>query len=180
MTAITPAIPAQSYPDRWLAVLRIVVGLYFAKALVTKVTVTLLGGFLPVPAATDRWITMMPQLLTKYASENPLGWFKGFLENSVIPHGVLYAHLTAVGEACVGIGLTLGLLTGPSALVGLVLVINYGLATQWMSPAQQGFHFLLVTLMLAFIGARAGQTWGVDGWIARRYPGTILTRRPWS
>ena len=180
MTVMNDARLAPSHPDRWLAVLRIVVGLYFAKALVTKITVTLLGGFLPVPAATERWIALMPQLLTKYASENPIGWFKAFLENLVIPHSVLYAHLTAVGEACVGIGLTLGLLTGPSALVGLVLAINYGLATQWMSPAQQGFHLVLITLMIAFFGARVGRTWGLDGRIARKYPGTFLTRRPWA
>ena len=39
---------------------------------------------------------------------------------------------------------------------------NYGLATQWMSPGQQGFHIVLFALMLAFFFARAGRTWGLD------------------
>ena len=64
-----------------------------------------------------------------------------------------------------GIGLILGLLTGLSALVGLALCLNYGLATQWMSFGQQGFHVLLVTSMLIFLFARAGRAWGIDGWI---------------
>ena len=43
---------------------------------------------------------------------------------------------------------------------------NYGLATQWMSPGQQGFHFVLFVLMLAFFFSRAGRIWGLDGRIA--------------
>ena len=65
-------------------------------------------------------------------------------------------------------------------MVGLILVINYGLATQWMSPGQQGFHLVLFFLMVAFFFARAGRTWGLDGWLARRRPSSLLTRRPIS
>jgi len=42
------------------------------------------------------------------------------------------------------------------------------LATQWMSPEQRGFHLVLGAAMLAFLLARAGQTWGLDGWIGER------------
>ncbi len=48
--------PAMRAPERWLAVLRIAVGLWFAKAIVTKLAITLAWGFLPVPTASDRWI----------------------------------------------------------------------------------------------------------------------------
>ena len=37
---------ASSHAARWLAVVRIAVGLYFAKAVVTKMTIVLAGGFL--------------------------------------------------------------------------------------------------------------------------------------
>jgi uncharacterized membrane protein YphA (DoxX/SURF4 family) len=80
----------------------------------------------------------------------------------------------------VGLGLTLGLLTGVASLVGLFLVTNYGLATQWMSPGQQGFHLVLFFLMLAFFFARAGRTWGLDAWLARAKPHSWLSRRPFS
>jgi hypothetical protein len=34
--------------------------------------------------------------------------------------------------------------------------------------------------MVTFFFARAGRTWGLDGWLARRKPGSLLTRRPIS
>jgi uncharacterized membrane protein YphA (DoxX/SURF4 family) len=167
-------------PADWMAVLRIVVGLYFVKSLVTKMSLIMLGGVLPIPAVSERWLTVMPKIVAKQASENPLVFYKQFLEGTVLPQSNVFAQLTAWGETVVGLGLTLGLLTGLASLVGLVLVINYGLATQWMSPGQQGFHLVLSFLMLAFFFTRAGRTWGLDGWIARRKPRFILTRRPFS
>lgn len=169
-----------SRPAQWLALLRIVVGLYFVKSLVTKMGVVTVGGFLPVPVVSERWLTVMPKIVARQASENPIGFYKQFLEQTVLPNSNLFAQLTAWGETVTGLGLTLGLLTGLASLTGLVLVLNYGLATQWMSPGQQGFHLVLFFLMLAFFFARAGRTWGLDGWIARRKPGSLLTRRPFS
>jgi uncharacterized membrane protein YphA (DoxX/SURF4 family) len=167
-------------PAEWLAVLRIVVGLYFVKSLITKMSVVTLGGVLPIPVVSERWLTVMPKIVTKQASENPLAFYKHFLENTVLPHGATFAQLTAWGETAVGIGLTLGLLTGLASLVGLVLVTNYGLATQWMSPGQQGFHLVLFFLMVAFFFARVGRRWGIDAWLARRNPRSLLARRPLS
>jgi uncharacterized membrane protein YphA (DoxX/SURF4 family) len=171
---------AMSHPAEWLAVLRIVVGLYFVKSLVTKMSVVLIGGFLPLPMVSERWFTVMPKIVARQASENPLPFYKQFLEGTVLPNSNVFAQLTAWGETAVGLGLTLGLLTGLASLVGLILVLNYGLATQWMSPGQQGFHLVLFFLMLAFFFARAGRTWGLDRWIARRRPGFFLARRPFS
>ncbi|HLQ22348.1 MAG TPA: TQO small subunit DoxD [Gemmatimonadales bacterium] len=169
-----------SHAADWLAVLRIAVGLYFAKAVITKLTVVLAGGVLPVPAVSDRWLATMPKIVEKQAVGNPIGFYKDFLEQTVLTHSSLFAHLTAWGETVAGLGLTLGLFTGLASLVGLSLVINYGLATQWMSSGQQGFHLLLFTLMLAFFFSRAGRRWGLDGVIAERKPGSWLTRRPVS
>ena len=169
-----------SHPAEWLALLRIVVGLYFVKSLVTKMSMVMLGGLLPIPAASERWFTVMPKIVAKQASENPLAFYKHFLEGAVLPNSNLFAQLTAWGETVVGLGLTLGILTGLASLVGLVLVINYGLATQWMSPGQQGFHLLLFFLMLAFFFARAGRTWGIDSWLAQRWPRSLPARRPFS
>jgi uncharacterized membrane protein YphA (DoxX/SURF4 family) len=167
-------------PHRWLALLRIVVGLYFVKSLITKMSFVLIGGFLPIPVVSERWLTVMPKIVARQASDNPIVFYKHFLEGTVLPNSNLFAQLTAWGETVVGLGLTLGLLTGVASLVGLILVLNYGLATQWMSPGQQGFHLVLLFLMLAFFFARAGRTWGLDGWIARRRPGSLLSRRPLS
>jgi len=167
-------------PSRWLALLRVVVGIYFAKALWTKLSVTLAGGVLPVPGASERWIQVMPTIVGKQASENPLGFYKSFLEQTVIPNAPLFAELTAWGEVVVGVGLTLGLCNGVAALVGLCLSLNYGLATFWQSSNQLGFHILLVACMLVFLLARAGRAWGLDGWLAWRFPGAWFTRRPFA
>ena len=163
-------------PDHWLAVLRIVVGVWFLKGVVTKLSVTLALGFLPVPGASARWLHTMPILIAKYADGNPIGFVKTFLEQTVLPHGAVFAQLTAFGEAAVGLGLALGLLTPVAAAVGLWLVLNYGLATQWMGFSQQGFHVVLAACMIAFFFSRAGRTWGLDARVRSRWPGSWLVR----
>lgn len=167
---------ALRFPERWLAVLRVVVGLWFLKALFTKLSVTLAWGFLPVPTASERWIQTMPGLVARYAEDNPVGFFKDFLQHTVIPHGQLFAQLTAFGEVAVGLALTLGCLTTLASALGLWLVLNYGLATQWMTPNQRGFHIVLAALMIAFFATRAGRCWGLDGWLRTRYPRSQLVR----
>ena len=58
-----------------IALLRIVVGLYFAKALVTKLSVVLVGGFVPLPETSARWLATMPHIVARQASANPLPFF---------------------------------------------------------------------------------------------------------
>jgi thiosulfate dehydrogenase (quinone) large subunit len=155
-------------PERWLAVLRIAIGLWFAKALLTKVSVTLLWGFVPVPTASERWMHVMPVLIDKYAEGNPLGWFKDFLQQTVLHHPRVFAQLTALGEAAVGLGLVFGFFTTLAAVAGLFLVLNYFLAVQWQGSAQQGFHYVLAVTLIVILATRAGQWWGVDGWLGAR------------
>ena len=174
------AAVSMSHPDRWLAFLRIVVGLYFAKAVITKLGFVMVGGEIPLPGANARWIDVLPTIVTKQASGDPILFYKHFLENTVLANGELFAHLTALAEAITGVGLTLGLLSGAAALTGLVLVTNYGLATQWMSPGQQGFHIVLVALMIAFFVSRAGRTWGLDARLWSERPKSLFARRPFS
>lgn len=155
------------HPERWLAVLRITVGLWFLKSIATKVSIALAAGFLPVPVASDRWIETMPKLLARYAAENPFPAYKAFLLGTVVPNQA-FAHLTALGEVAVGLSLVLGLFTEVGAVAGALQVIVYGLAVQHMSPGQQGFHVMLFAMMVAFLFARAGRTWGLDALLARR------------
>jgi uncharacterized membrane protein YphA (DoxX/SURF4 family) len=149
-------------PEFWIALLRVVVGAWFIKAVWTKLTVEFLWGVVPYPAVVPRFVAFHPKRVAEFAAGNPVGWYKDFLEHSVLPHSATYAALQAYGEAAVGVGLVLGLFTGLAALVGLFLSLNYGLASQWMSFGQQGFHLLLITSMIIFLGARAGRAWGLD------------------
>lgn len=93
------------HAQRWLAVLRLTVGLWFLKSLFTKVSVGLIAGFIPVPVASDRWIATMPQLIARYAADNPFPAYKAFLLGTVVPNHA-FARLTALGEAAVGISLS--------------------------------------------------------------------------
>ena len=102
--------------DQWLAILRIATGAWFIKAVGTKWL--LLGGILPVPMASQRWIETIPHILEGYVEVNPLAWCRGLLQYAVIPNAEIFAHLTAIGGGFVGIGLTLGLLTRTSAVAG--------------------------------------------------------------
>lgn len=159
-----------------MVLLRVVVGVWFLKAVWTKLTLAFLWGVIPYPAVSPRFLSFHPKRVAEFAASNPVGWYKEFLEVTVLPNAKLFATLQAYGEVCVGIGLVLGLLTGLSALVGLFLSLNYGFATQWMSFGQQGFHLLLITSMVIFLGSRAGRTWGVDWALLRAAPKSRLLR----
>ncbi|HEY7516981.1 MAG TPA: TQO small subunit DoxD [Methylomirabilota bacterium] len=159
------------HPARAMAVLRIVVGAWFVKAVWTKLAWGFALGVIPYPVVAPRFLGFQPKRVAEFAAGNPVGWYKEFLEGTVLPDAATFATLQAYGEAAVGVGLVLGLLTGVSALVGLFLALNFGLATQWMSFGQQGFHLLLTTSMILFLVTRAGRVWGIDGWLLARAPG---------
>ncbi len=157
-------------PEKWIAVLRMVVGAWFFKSILTKLGFVLIAGFLPLPAASGRWLGVMPKLITKYASDNPFPWYKSFLLDTVVPNVHVFASLTALGEVAVGISLLFGLLTPLGGFFGLLQVVFYGLAVQHQSTGQQGFHVMLFAMMLAFLSARAGRRWGVDAVLRDRWP----------
>jgi uncharacterized membrane protein YphA (DoxX/SURF4 family) len=171
-------IPREAYsPSRGLAlaIIRVVVGGWFLKAAVTKVTLDYLW-WLPYPTVTQRFIDFLPKRLAEFASGNPIPWYQQFLTETAIPHATLFAFLEVFGEVGVGLGLTLGVLTSFSALVGLLMSINFYLATHWMSFSQQGFHLVLAGCMLAFLIGRAGRSWGLDALILKRWNSRWLQR----
>lgn len=151
-----------TYPQHCIAFLRLVVGAWFIKAVWTKLVVAYLGGVVPYPAVSPRFLAFHPKRVAEFAADNPVGWYKAFLQETVLPHASLFATLQAYGEVVVGLGLVLGLFTRLTALIGLVLALNFGLATQWMTFGQQGFHLLLISSMIIFLVAGAGRVWGLD------------------
>jgi uncharacterized membrane protein YphA (DoxX/SURF4 family) len=151
-----------------LAIIRVIVGGWFLKAAVTKVTLDYLW-WIPYPTVTQRFLNFLPKRLAEFASDNPILWYQQFLLQTAIPHATLFAFLETFGEVGVGVGLTLGLLTRFSALVGLFMSINFFLATQWMTFSQQGFHLVLAGCMLAFLIGDAGRAWGLDALIVKRW-----------
>ncbi len=154
------------FAERWLAVLRIACGVWFIKAIGTKWV--LLGGILPLPMASQRWIETMPRILEGYAEVNPLSWGRAFLQDVVIPNAEFFAHLTAIGEGLVGIGLTLGLLTRASSVGALLLLLSYQFGALGLPFSRHGLRLLMMVAVVAFFFARAGAVWGIDAWLSRR------------
>ena len=163
-------------PQCWIAFLRLVVGFWFVKTVWTKLALFFAWGVIPYIGVSSRFIGFHPKRVAEFAAGNPLDWYRQFLEGTVLPNATLFAKLQAFGEALVGAALVLGLFTRLAAVVGLFLTLNYGLATQWMSFGQQGFHVMLVASMIIFIGAAAGRAWGIDQLILRS---AVPLKRPW-
>jgi PQQ-dependent catabolism-associated beta-propeller protein len=165
-----------NHPDRAVALLRIVVGAWFLKAVWTKVSFGVAAGVVPYPMVSPRFIAFHPRRVAEFAAGNPIGWYKDFLETTVLPHAALFATLQTIGEVAVGLALLFGVMTRVAAAVGLFLALNYGLASQWMSFGQQGFHLLLVVSMVIFLVSGAGRVWGFDQWLLPRAKRTRTLR----
>ncbi len=160
-----------------LAVIRVIVGGWFSKAVVTKLALDYIW-WIPFPTVSQRFLNFLPKRLAEFASDNPVVWYQRFLVETAIPHAQVFAVLETFGEVGVGVGLILGLITSFSSLVGLLMSINFVLASQWMGFCQQGFNTVLVGCMLAILLGRAGRSWGVDAllvrWVDNRFVRMLL------
>jgi uncharacterized membrane protein YphA (DoxX/SURF4 family) len=82
-------------------------------------------------------------------------------------HAAMAAPMQALTEISLGILLVIGLFTRPAAFVAFLY-----LASLWVSEWGTAWIWeLLVPVMasLALAVGRAGRTWGVDAWLARRW-----------
>jgi uncharacterized membrane protein YphA (DoxX/SURF4 family) len=104
------------------------------------------------------------------SGHSPAAWkaVMGFVAN----HAAMAAPGQALTEIGLGTVLVIGLFTRPAAFIaflylGSLWVSEWGTAWIWE---------LLVPVMasLALSIGRAGRTWGVDAWLARRWPSS-----PW-
>ena len=103
-------------------------------------------------------------------SHSPAAWkaIMGFMAS----HAAVAAPMQATTEISLGVLLIIGLLTRPVAFVAFGF-----LASLWVSELGTSWIWeLLVPLLssLALSVGSAGRTWGVDGWLARRWPSS-----PW-
>lgn len=140
-----------------LVVIRLFLGYWFLSRALSKVG----AGFLSRPT--------LQGMAEKWASDNPLLFYKSFLTDWVIPNSELFSYLVVYGEALVGLTLILGLATRFSAFVGALMVGSYGLAKGWW-PGPAGIDKAFLAMLAAtFIGA-AGRYGGLDALLKKRYP----------
>lgn len=124
----------------------------------------------------QRFTDLLPKRLAEFASGNPILWYQHFLFEIAIPHARLFAFLEAFGGGGVGVGLTLGLFTRFSALIGFLLSINFFLASRWMGFCQQGFHLVLAGCMLGFLLSSPARTYSIDALLMKNLNAPRSTR----
>ena len=86
-------------------------------------------------------------------------------------HAAMAAPLQAMTEISLGILLVIGLLTRPVAFVAFLY-----LGSLWVSEWGTAWIWELLVPVLASLGlsvGSAGRAWGVDVWLARRWPSSL-------
>jgi uncharacterized membrane protein YphA (DoxX/SURF4 family) len=87
-------------------------------------------------------------------------------------HAAMAAPVQALTEISLGVLLVIGLLARPAAFVAFLY-----LGSLWVSEWGTAWIWELLVPVLASLAlavGRAGRTWGVDAWLARRWPSS-----PW-
>src|SRR5499427_9574107 len=103
------------------------------------------------------------------ASHSPAIW-KAVMAQAA-SHAAMAAPLQALTEISLGILLILGLLTRPAAFVAFLY-----LGSLWVSEWGTAWIWELLVPVLASLGlaiGSAGRKWGVDSWLAQRWPSSL-------
>jgi thiosulfate dehydrogenase [quinone] large subunit len=97
-----------------------------------------------------------------------------FVQQIVIPHASLFTYLIMTGEAFAAISLLTGTITRAGAFVAGFLFLNYMLAEGRLlwSPDSEDAALIFICLIL-FLG-RAGRVFGIDSYLAKRWPSSPL------
>ena len=87
-------------------------------------------------------------------------------------HAAIAAPMQGLTEISLGVLLVIGLVTRPAAFVAFLF-----LGSLWISEFGTSWIWELLVPVLACLGlaiGRAGRRWGVDAWLAQRWPSS-----PW-
>jgi thiosulfate dehydrogenase (quinone) large subunit len=107
----------------------------------------------------------------------PLPFYQPFLARCVAPHAVFWAYVVGLGELAIGLSLLSGLFVRAASLGGLFEMLNLIAATGyapgphadlWRYFGANLEHICPALLFVIFFFARTGETWGLDGALAKR------------
>jgi|ERR1700728_2347656 uncharacterized membrane protein YphA (DoxX/SURF4 family) len=156
----TQNVESQSPAGNGLAIVRLAIG-----AMLVWVFFENLGKGLYTPGGYASLINYYIK-----ASHSPAAWKT--VMGLAASHAAMAAPMQAVTEISLGILLVVGLLTRPAAFVAFLY-----LASLWVSEWGTSWIWELLVPVLASLGlavGRAGRAWGVDTFLARRWPSS-----PW-
>jgi uncharacterized membrane protein YphA (DoxX/SURF4 family) len=156
----TPQVADQPHAGMGLALVRLTIGAMFVWVFFEN-----LGKGLYTPAG-------YAGLINNYIQHGhaPAAW-KTVMAVAA-SHAAMAAPMQAITEISLGILLVVGLLTRPVAFVAFLY-----LASLWMSEWGTAWIWELLVPVLVSLGlgvGRAGRSWGIDSFLARRRPSS-----PW-
>lgn len=151
--------PTETVPRVLVAGLRVYLGVIFLVAALHKLGVDMaprIVGFLQMQRSET------------------YGFYRGFLDAVVLPHASTFGLLVTGGEVFAALSLLAGAATRAGAVVAGFLLVNYALAKgarPW-SPASNDVPMLGIAIAV-YVG-RAGRAFGLDSYLARRWPSLPL------
>lgn len=100
--------------------------------------------------------------LAKFMSNNPYSWYKDFISSVIIPSANSVGQIIMYGEICAGLAIVSGILLSFRAgyqswsstlllaglIGGLILSLNFYLASGWMSSSGESLNLLMLILEL--------------------------------
>jgi len=125
--------------------------------------------FRPEPFSVE-----MLSYLEGFSMRNAPGFYQTFLQEVVIPQATLFSYLIMTGELIAGLSLLLGLCTRAGAVIAMFLFLNYMFSKGrhlWSPDSEDAAVFF--SALVCCIGA-AGRVYGIDGYLARRWPGSKI------
>jgi len=133
--------------------------------------------------AIDAWFKWQPDFINNFASyltgslDGQPGWVQSWIHFwinvvNVDPH--VFAHLVAIGETAVAIGLLLGLFSNLSYVVGILLsIVIWTTAESFGGPYTAGSTDIgaAIIYVLVFAGlylSQSGLVYGLDRWLTKK------------
>jgi thiosulfate dehydrogenase [quinone] large subunit len=123
------------------------------------------GGFGPNEGAREF-------IQRNLAQGRTFGWFRGVAEHQLLPHAKVLSYLVVAGELTVGTCLLLGLFTRWASVIGIVMMLAFGLTGGAGLGPEVTYAFALLFLTIATTGA--GRLAGLDSWLSQRAPGWLV------
>lgn len=124
-------------------------------------------------AAGAEWPDRMVAFLSAMEGKSA-GFYWPFIENTVIPHNALFGYAVAYGELALAVALITGTCTRLASFFGVIMVANFMLAKGAPFWTPTNHDSLYIVLLAVFMLTGAGRSFGVDHYLARRFPRPLL------
>lgn len=138
--------------DKWLAILRIGVGLWWLESVRHKNLSDFLRG------GAMNWVESL-------TIDHPIRPFAAAIQRLCLHsqrRRIVTSWLVVLGEFCVGVSLTAGFLTMAGLVVALFLNVNYLLLAGLKDQGEQGQNLMMILSESVLFATNAGRTWALD------------------